>query len=1139
MPADFSLSGHVREQGTGRPLAGLVVRAHDRDLHVHDLLGSATTADSGEYHIAFAEAELREVSERSPDLVLTVFDPDLDQVVHIGPGVIRWKSGGEQVHDLELPRQRRPGDTRSELELLDSHGRRVEEVEAAESILLAADGLAPDSHHRVRIVDDGGEEVLTATLLSDRYGRIEPTVIWPDVGIGDPEEGGRYAFAGVVEAAEALGGRRFVLELDTGDRQRRTADFVVTKELTRPRLLPTDADGRLQRGVLAGRDDLHVSGRNLPAGALVDLYLVARQFDWRAGDPFTPALGADGAEAVFRVELGPDETRFHTRLWDPEQAVPGSYDLIARTVVPHEFRADDRRLRRTDLVSERLMTTLVVRTDIYAYKPVLMGCVMAQEIAGRLHPGPPYFRFTDNFPKGTDVWAALDPAGLMPTAVGRQVRISVVAHKLAADWAATPTFTAVPGTGAEIVTTAGCINGNRALVWSSPQQAGHYDLVVDFGNNAPDPANFVADGSFDPPIDMIDGYFTIGFHVTDDPSVAGPLSVGSTSYNEPAVTISAAGTWLPIAPYVVGNTPSGTFDLPLKAIVRYPATAAGFDSPISAVEPTWPVVMVSPGMGLTHTGYTYLLEHLASHGFVAVAIDVTELNDSIQWGGSFDSRAHAALAHLALLRSKHQNPGLFQGKLDLTRIVVMGHSRGGDGALATAVFNQALGLGWGIKGVVSLAPTDWSGTGPAPLTLSAGAYLGIHGSNDGDVGQMAGVPFATGFNGLAFRAYDRATTEKAMVLVRDATHNLFNTDASSEHGASYPGAIQLTRLQHEVLLCGYVTAFAQWHLHGRTEQRAYFTGELRIPAVEGIEVHNQYRSSPGQVRTLDSFQSAPSVSSNTLGGTVTGSSLAVLPVEDALAVLDRNTPHQTRGLRLRWSNSAGRYESGIPLGSNRNVSAYSTLSFRVSQTVGYLDEVSDSLANPPPFTISISLDAGTVSTGFRDKLAWRNIVTFGPTPTVTTLVAGSRWRIVDGGTTYRVDKVTIGPVAFQSPPAPPTFYDVISVRLEGPSSNPTGQPQDLYVRLATAGGGPARSIRAGYFSPIPFPLRPVKDPVQPLWDEARTLAAMKTIRIPLNAWTIKCLSAPIVDLANVESVTFELSATGSGELLIDDIEFTA
>ena len=1135
MARRFSVSGGVHERITRRPRSGLVVRAHDPSLPQAPL-GAGRTDAGGRFQIRFSERDLRDRGD-GWNLLLTVVDVDAGEVLHAAPHRIRWDESERAEVEIELPAIE--GGDRKRPELLDSHGRELDVVEAGGSVLLAVRDLEPDSHHLVRVVDERGEEVLTATLLSDRYGTIAPTAIWPDVGIGDPERGGRYAFVDVDEATAAIGGRQFVVELRPDEGDPVEATFSVAKELTRPRLLPTDEGGRLRRGLLAGRDPLYVSGRNLPAGSLVDLYLVARQFGWHAGDPFTPVVGSDGTEAVTQVRLRPDETRFDILLWDADRQVPGSYDLIARTVVPYEFRARERRLRPVDLVSEGLLTTLVIRTDVFAYKPVHLGCVMAHEVSGRRLSGPPYFRFTNNFPRGTEVWAALDPAGLMPTAVGRKVRISVAPHKDATAWDASNTFTEVLGTGAEIVTSPGCINANEALVWSNPQHPGQYDLVVDFGNNDPDPANFAADGSFDPPHDMIDGYFTVGFHVTDDPSVTGPHPVGATNFDEPAVTIPAAGTWYSENPFVIGSSPSGTLDLPLRAVVRYPATSGGVDTPVSTAAPSWPVVLVSPGQGLVNTGYTYLLDHLASHGFVAAAIDVGAINGgTIVGGGSFDSRAHAALAHLALLRTKHQNAGLLQGRLDLTRIVVMGHSRGGDGALATAVFNQALGLGWGIKGVIALAPVDWSGTGPLPLTLSSGAYLCLHGTNDGDVGRFGGAPFSTGFNGLGFRAYDRATTEKAMVLIRDATHNLFNSDATSEHH-NHPTAVHLSRSQHETLLRGYVNAFAQWHLQGRTEQRAYFTGELRLPAVESIEVLTQYRPKSSDVRTLDSFQSAPAIGSNTLGGTVTTASLAVPALEDALGAVEPSTPHQTRGLRLRWNSASARYTSGVPLGASRDVSAYAVLSFRVSQTFGYLESASDGLGSWPhqPPLVSAGLDAGMVSTELRQRLALRNVVMFGPTPTVTTLSPGWRWRVVDGGVAYLLEKAHMGPVP-QNPPAPPYYYDLIVIRLEAPQVN-VNQVQDLYVRLTTAGGGPARSIRAGYFGAIPFPMRPVIDPINWHMDELRVLAAMRTIRIPLSAWTIKCLNAPIVDLTNVESVTFELNATGRGELLVDDIEFAS
>jgi hypothetical protein len=343
-------------------------------------------------------------------------------------------------------------------------------------------------------------------------------------------------------------------------------------------------------------------------------------------------------------------------------------------------------------VSDRFGTSVVVRQDVFRYKPIHQGCINAVQIAGKRLQGAPYFEFTDNFPVGTDVWATLDPAGLMPQKIGKKIRYYVTQHKDATAWTNNPSAVDVNGSVIETVTAASCVNAAEMLVWSNPQTPGKYDLVVDFGNEAPNPANFVSDGTYTPPADMIDGAIRVGFYVTDDPCVAGTFAVGQTSYNDGPVTIPATAVWAPPGyGQDLGSTPSGALSLPLIADVRYPATVPGVNTPVSGAKPSYPVVLLMHGMHTTadpsYQGYTYLLDHFASRGYIALSIDVNAINAI---NGMQNTRGHAVIEHLTLLRSKNLSPGLLHGKIDLTKVAIMGHSRGGDGVVQAEIYNQAL-----------------------------------------------------------------------------------------------------------------------------------------------------------------------------------------------------------------------------------------------------------------------------------------------------------------------------------------------------------------------------------------------------------------------------------------------------------------
>jgi hypothetical protein len=1041
MTPQFKISGRVIEKETGRALRGFTVKAYDKDFLFDDLVGVASTDEAGHFFISYSLKDFAELFERRPDLYFVVYAHETHPPIHTTLDAIRWNAGQDESVEIAVPRHKVPvpGGGTEQIEFFDAQHRGGSEFEAGDSLLVSVGALEPDRSYQLRLLDGEHREILTASMIANRFGMIAPTILWPDMGIGIPDKGGRYAFENYEEAQRALGEQTLTLQLLDDGKLKRSGEIRIRNDASARRLFPASLTGGLRRGLLLGEDDLRVVGRNFPAGAHVDLYLVPRRLNWRAGDAFTPVQRKRGGDVQTTVQLSDSASSFSVVLAERDDLLPGSYDILARITRPGEYLREQRRLRETDFISERLMTTLVVRDDIFRYKPIKQGCVMMQkEIAAKMLWGvPEEIEYTNNFPVGTDVWASLDPAGLMPGAIGKKVRYYVVQHKTAAQWSADSSLVNIPTTTPEVITSPSCVNANAALVWSNPTQVGQYDLVVDFGNDAPDPSNYIPDGHFNPPTDMIDGYMTVGFHVTRDPSLPGTFAVGQTSFNDPAVTIPAVGVWAPPPQNLWGNTPSGTLSLPLTAEVRYPAAIAGMNVPVSAAQANYPVVVVMHGMHTSadpsHLGYNYLLDHLASHGFIAVSIDCNAINDI---NGTQDTRAHAMLEHIALLDSKNSNPGLFSGKIDMTRIGIMGHSRGGDGVVQAEVLNQSMALGRNIKAVVALAPTDFSGISPSPLNLTSSKFLCIYGSNDGDVWGGSGP--ATQYTGTGFRFYDRASVEKAMVFIYGATHNRFNTEWGTEWKVDSASPKILSVTQHQNLLRGYMTAFMQVHLQGRAEQRDYFNGTLKIPQASGVEVHCQYK--PQSVLPLDSFESAPAINQNSLGGNVNHASLDGPPAEDVMAALDANSPHQTRGLRLKWNSAAAVYHSELPAGQ-RNVSSWKFLSFRVAQKVGS-------------------------------------------------------------------------------------------------AANPANQARDFRVRLSTAGAGPSRAVRAGYFDAIPFPYKPEYITAFDASEGPNTKAALKTVRIPLYAWTIKCLNVPIVDLTNVESVSFEFDYDASGELEIDDIEFT-
>ncbi|HEY6408413.1 MAG TPA: hypothetical protein VIY29_13175, partial [Ktedonobacteraceae bacterium] len=170
-------------------------------------------------------------------------------------------------------------------------------------------------------------------------------------------------------------------------------------------------------------------------------------------------------------------------------------------------------------------------------------------------------------------------------------------------------------------------------------------------------------------------------------------------------------------------------------------------------------------MQTSYLGYNYLLDHLASHGFIAMSIYAPP-------GTMIETRARAILKHLEIMAQNNTNPGLFQGHLDLGQIGIMGHSRGGEAVVRAARINTSEALGWNLHAGISLAPTDFFHYGDPGLPL-----LVIYGSNDGDVAGWWAAPPSASFTG--FDIYDEAGKPRSFVFVYGATHDRFNSEWAS------------------------------------------------------------------------------------------------------------------------------------------------------------------------------------------------------------------------------------------------------------------------------------------------------------------------------------------------------------------------
>ena len=198
----------------------------------------------------------------------------------------------------------------------------------------------------------------------------------------------------------------------------------------------------------------------------------------------------------------------------------------------------------------------------------------------------------------------------------------------------------------------------------------------------------------------------------------------------------------------------------------------------------FPLVLIVHGnhnmKDFSDPGYEYLGKLLASRGFIAVSVDENFLNQ--KFDDENDARAFVLLEHLNVWDTWNQTEGhAFEGKVDMDRIALIGHSRGGESAAHAAAFNRLerypdnanirLDYNFSIRSVIAIAPCDGQYK-PAghPTTLENVNYLVIHGGHDADVSTFMGL---RQFNRIYFT--DDHFWFKSAVYVYRANHNRFNT----------------------------------------------------------------------------------------------------------------------------------------------------------------------------------------------------------------------------------------------------------------------------------------------------------------------------------------------------------------------------
>jgi dienelactone hydrolase len=462
--------------------------------------------------------------------------------------------------------------------------------------------------------------------------------------------------------------------------------------------------------------------------------------------------------------------------------------------------------------------------------------------------------------------------------------------------------------------------------------------------------------------------------VLPDPSLPGPFLVGEHDYTG-SFTIPDTTETIGIETAFDFGIPVGatvtipSFDVNLTALVRYPAKEAGKDKEVAAELPKYPLIIIAHGNHTSlfpdgkrvgsFTGLEYLARHFATYGYIAVSIDLDDMNLDLTGPTPTEAvpdrdpaiiqRGLTVIEHIKKWVTFNASDPIFKTKVDIDQIGLLGHSRGGETVVSAHKTNIDNGLGHKIKGVVSIAPTDFLGFVLPPPT----PYLVIYGSADNDVSV-----------GWPFRLYDRASPPKAMIFVYGAMHNRFSTHPDWLGKIQCPPRCEdskdgraISRPAHLDIAKGYSLGFFELFFRNQQDHQFLFKRYGRPSTVAAaVELHHQVQDTTRKV--VDDFelplldranplppQLAANAKKNSLNLDVDQVNLATpsgldKPLTEA-SLRKRDLDffwHETVGTMIAWDTAGAKYTTEV---GGLDVSTFQVLSFRVTQRLG-------SALNPSP-----------------------------------------------------------------------------------------------------------------------------------------------------------------------------------------------
>jgi hypothetical protein len=320
------------------------------------------------------------------------------------------------------------------------------------------------------------------------------------------------------------------------------------------------------------------------------------------------------------------------------------------------------------------------------------------------------------------------------------------------------------------------------------------------------------------------------------PLLTGPYQVNRVILGEDPGT---KGMPQPFAPGgLLPISESGFAALPksVHAAVYYPHTEQfPTDTPLSISGGPFPVLLYAhafrgdlfSNVGAApatrdFTSVEAILQHVASYGCIAVAPDLSWLTD--QWTSvtqeTFTERGVVLVNYYAYLASL--NSTLFANQLDVSRVVLVGHSTGGGGVTyagrAISGFSHPKSLAYGL-----IAPELGGNSGP-----DIGNLLVLGGTLDIDQDAEPGTAYSVG------------GTPKTLVMIPGANHFGYTDICPSDNSCDSIGLLDengtISRSAQQQTAAAYLAALVRYYAHGDATFRPYLSGEQMVEGLDTLGV---------------------------------------------------------------------------------------------------------------------------------------------------------------------------------------------------------------------------------------------------------------------------------------------------------------